>query len=260
MDSDGKIMKNIRYSRLISFSILIVFLVIWQFVSTNTKFEFLFGSPISISSALVEGTLSGVLPYHFLITGAEASLGFVIGIVLGTITGFLLWYSPLVARVSRPYISFLGAIPVFAFAPMVIIWFGIGFSMKVALAAFAVFLVALAQAYEGAKSVDEEEYRLLKTFGATRFQMFQKVIFPASLSWVFASMRLNVGFAILGAFIGEFISSSNGLGHIMIKAGSLFDIPGVFAGGLYLVLLSIILTWLVSNIEKNRIKIIDRLS
>lgn len=260
MDSDGKIMKNIRYSRLISFSILIVFLVIWQFASTNTKFEFLFGSPASIFSALAEGTLSGVLPYHFLITGAEASLGFVIGILLGTITGFLLWYSPMVARVSRPYISFLGAIPVFAFAPMVIIWFGIGFSMKVALAAFAVFLVALAQAYEGAKSVDEAEYKLLKTFGATRFQMFQKVIFPASLSWVFASMRLNVGFAILGAFIGEFISSNNGLGHIMIKAGSLFDIPGVFAGGLYLVLLSIILTWLVSNIEKNRIKIIDRLS
>lgn len=260
MDSDGKIMKNIRYSKLISFLILIVFLVIWQFASTNTKFEFLFGSPASISSALVEGTLSGVLPYHFLITGAEASLGFVIGIVLGTITGFLLWYSPLVARVSRPYISFLGAIPVFAFAPMVIIWFGIGFSMKVALAAFAVFLVALAQAYEGAKSVDEEEYRLLKTFGATRFQMFQKVIFPASLSWVFASMRLNVGFAILGAFIGEFISSNEGLGHFMIKAGSLFDIPSVFAGGLYLVLLSIMLTWLVSNIEKNRIKIIDSLS
>lgn len=260
MDSDGKIMKNIRYSKLISFLILIVFLVIWQFASTNTKFEFLFGSPASIASALIEGTLSGVLPYHFLITGAEASLGFVIGILLGTITGFLLWYSPMVARVSRPYISFLGAIPVFAFAPMVIIWFGIGFSMKVALAAFAVFLVALAQAYEGAKSVDEEEYRLLKTFGATRFQMFQKVIFPASLSWVFASMKLNVGFAILGAFIGEFISSSNGLGYIMIKAGSLFDIPGVFAGGLYLVLLSIILTWVVSNIEKNRIKIIDRLS
>ncbi len=121
-------------------------------------------------------------------------------------------------------------------------------------------MVALAQAYEGAKSVDEAEYRLLKTYGATRFQMFQKVIFPSSLSWVLASMKLNVGFAILGAFVGEFISSNDGLGHFMIKAGSLYDIPGVLAGGLYLVLLSIIFSWFVKLVEKNRMKIIDWLS
>lgn len=250
-------MKTTKYTSVISFLILVVVLSAWEFFASNPKFSFLFGSPSAIFSKLAENTVSGVLPYHFAITGLEAALGFAIGIVLGTLAGFLLWYSPKIASISKPYISFLGAIPVFAFAPMIIIWFGIGFSMKVALAAFAVFLVALAQAYEGAKSVDEAEYRLLKTYGATRFQMFQKVIFPSSLSWVLASMKLNVGFAILGAFVGEFISSNDGLGHFMIKAGSLYDIPGVLAGGLYLVLLSIIFSWFVKLVEKNRMKIID---
>lgn len=260
MESNGTSMKTTKFTTLISFLVLVVFLGAWEFFASNPKFGFLFGSPSAIFSKLVENTASGVLPHHFAITGLEALFGFVIGIVLGTLAGFLLWYSPRVAGISKPYISFLGAIPVFAFAPMIIIWFGIGFSMKVALAAFAVFLVALAQAYEGAKNVDEAEYKLLKTYGATRFQMFQKVIFPSSLSWVLASMKLNVGFAILGAFVGEFISSNEGLGHFMIKAGSLYDIPGVLAGGLYLVALSLIFNVGVTYIEKKRLKIIETLS
>lgn len=232
----------------------------WQYAATSERTAFLFGSPSAIGHALFQGTASGTLPHAFLITSAEALVGFLIGITLGTFVGFLLWYAPLAARIARPYILFLGAVPVFAFAPLIIVWFGIGFSMKVALAAFAVFLIALTQSYEGARSVDEAEYKLLKTYGATRLQMFQKVIFPASLSWVFASMRLNIGFAILGAFIGEFISSNAGLGYVMIRAGSLYDIPGVFAGGLYLVALSALLTALLGLIEKYRLQIIDRLS
>lgn len=233
-------------------------LAAWEvFASSFSRFNFLFGSPSDIFASLVRNTTNGVLVGDFFITGAEALVGFILGVILGTLAGFILWYSPLVARIFRPYIVILGAVPVFAFAPMVIVWFGIGFEMKVAMAALGTFLVALAQAYEGAKSIDAEEFRLLKIFGATRFQIFQKVIFPSSLSWVLASMKLNVGFALLGAFIGEFISSSNGLGHFMIRAGSLYDIPSVFAGGAYLVLLALLFNLIVIFVEKNRMKIIE---
>ena len=253
-------MKNKKNNRLISLIIFIGILVVWQFLAVNAELSFLFGSPSLVFVKLVENTVSGVLPVHFIITASEALSGLIMGLVLGTFTGFLLWYSPKIAAISKPYISFFSAIPVFAFAPMIIIWFGIGFTMKVALSSFAVFLVALTQSYEGAKNVDEAEYNLLKTFGATRFQILQKVVFPASFSWVFASMRLNIGIAILGAFIGEFISANQGLGHFMLKAGSLFDVPGVLAGGLYLVALSMIFSWFVGFIEKNKIKIINALS
>ena len=97
----------------------------------------------------------------------------------------------------------------------------------------------------------------MQTFGATRFQTLQKIIFPSSLSWVFASMKLNVGFALLGAFIGEFISANQGLGHFMIHAGSLYDISSVFAGGIYLVALALVFNFIVTFIEKNKMKIIE---
>lgn len=250
-------MKNFLYktSPLLLFAAI---LATWQALASQfPRFNFLFGSPIGIFDSLTQNTLNGVLPYDFLMTGYEAFAGFVLGVILGTIMGFLLWYSPFIARMFRPYIVVLGAIPIFAFAPMVIVWFGIGISMKIAMAALGTFLVALTQAYEGAKSIDIEEYRLMRTFGATRLQILQKVVFPSSLSWVLASMKLNVGFALLGAFIGEFISANQGLGHFMIRSGSLYDIPSVFAGGIYLVLLALVFNLLVFFIEKNKMKIIE---
>ena len=238
--------------------LFVAILAVWEiFASQFSRFNFLFGAPTEIFDSLVRNTASGLLLSDFAITGYEAIVGFVLGVVFGTLVGFILWYSPLVARIFRPYIVILGAIPVFAFAPMVIVWFGIGLNMKIALAALGTFLVALTQAYEGAKSVDVEEFRLLKIFGATRLQILQKVIFPSSLSWVLASMKLNVGFALLGAFIGEFISANQGLGHFMIRAGSLYDIPSVFAGGIYLVALALLFNLIVVVVEKHKIKITE---
>ena len=249
-----------NYARLISLATFLVFLAAWQCLTRSQSLHFLFGSPSAIWNSLALNVLHGTLLYDTSLTAGEGLAGFIIGIGLGTAIGFLLWYSESLAAISRPYILVLGAIPVFAFAPMIIIWFGVGISMKIALAAFSVFLVSLTHSYEGAKSVSGEEYKLLKLYGANRFQILQKVVIPSSLSWVFASMKLNVGFAILGAFIGEFISSDAGIGHFMIRAGSLYDIPSVFAGGIMLVLLSLGLNWLVSLVEKNRLKVISVIS
>ena len=240
------------------YMLFLVILTAWELFSTQfARFNFLFGAQSEIGVSLVSNTLNGVLINNFLITGYEALAGFLIGVVLGTVVGFILWYSPFVAHISRPYIVILSSVPVFAFAPMVIVWFGIGVNMKIALAALGTFLVALAQADEGAKNVDVAEYRLLQTFGATRLQILQKIIFPSSLSWVLASMKLNVGFALLGAFIGEFISANQGLGHFMIRAGSLYDIPSVFAGGVYLIALALLINWFVATVEKHKMKIIE---
>ncbi|HWQ60250.1 MAG TPA: ABC transporter permease [Candidatus Fimivivens sp.] len=236
-------------------------LSIWELCAIIIpRFGFLFGSPSEIVVAFIRNTANGTLIGGFFVTGMEALTGFVVGVIFGTIAGFLLWYSPLIARIVRPYIVILGAVPVFAFAPMMIIWFGVGFGMKIAMAALGTFLVALTQAYEGAKNVDIEEFRLLRIFGATRFQVFMTVVLPSSLSWVLSSMKLNVGFALLGAFIGEFISSDNGLGHFMIRAGSFYDVSSVFAGGVYLVFLALLFEKMVNLVEKKQKKITEFVS
>jgi len=220
------------------FALLI--LLSWEWFVTTPEQQFLFSKPSLIISSLVNATVTGELPAHAVTTGSEAMLGFAIGVVSGTIAGFLLWYFPLVRISVQPFLFVLGVVPVIAFAPLVLIWFGIGFSMKVALATFATFLISLSQAFSGAEQLKESDLKLLRILGASRVQILFKAIIPMSLSWVFQSMRLNIGFALLGAFVGEFISADKGVGYFMIRAGSLYDIPAVFAGAVYIVFLALL--------------------
>jgi len=247
-------MRQKIFYNLLSVTVFIAILTVWQLFSVFPKIKFFFGSPFLIFQSIIQNI--DTLFSDTIITGFEALIGFLIGILAGIIIGFLLWYSPLIARISKPYIIIAGAIPIFAFAPIIILWFGIGITMKIAMAAFGAFLISLTQSYEGANSINLEEYRLLKIFGASRFQILKKVIFPAAFSWVLASMKLCVGFSLLGAFIGEFISANKGLGHFMLRAGSLYDIPSVFAGGFFLVLLAIFFNYCVILVERNKMKIV----
>ena len=248
-------MKRILSQNLWSFAVLLLLLVIWQVAALVPRTAFFFGSPLLVGQALFN--YGSVLLSETWVTGIEALSGFLIGIVLGTLTGFLLWYSPLVARIARPYIVVVGAVPIFAFAPIIILWFGIGIGMKIAMAAFGAFLVSLLQAYEGANTIDQEGQHLLRIFGASRFQALRIVVFPSALSLVLASMKMSVGFSLTGAFIGEFISANQGLGHFMLRAGSLYDIPAVFAGGIFLVLLAVMFNAAVAVAERNKMRIVE---
>lgn len=241
--------------------LLVLLLIFFEWVSLQSApFRFFFGSPSLVVQSLWSGIQAGVFVRDLLVTGIETSLGFALGVFFGTIVGFGLWFFPRVARVLSPYVFVAGVIPVVVLAPMIIIWFGIGVTMKIALAGFATFLVALNQAFDGAQSVRLEEYRFLELWGATRIQWLLKVVFPSALDWVFSSLRLNIGFALLGTIIGEFIAGSVGLGHAMFLAGSLYDMPGVLAGAIGLVLLALVLQGVVRLIEKSRLFLIRWIS
>jgi NitT/TauT family transport system permease protein len=228
-----------------------VFLFIWELYVTTADQQFLFSKPSLIFRSLLSSTLSGELPKHSLITGSEALLGFLIGVMTGTISGFLLWYFPLLRVSVQPFLFVLGVIPVIAFAPLVLIWFGIGFSMKVALACLATYLISLSQAFSGANQLKDADLKLLRILGASRSQILFKAVVPMSLSWVFQSMKLNVGFALLGAFVGEFISADKGIGFFMIRAGSLYDISAVFAGAVYIAILGLVFHGIIVCIERS---------
>lgn len=163
--------------------------------------------------------------------------------------GLGLWYSKLAFVMARPYVIGLGSAPIFAFAPLLIIWFGTGMFSKVMVAALSTVFVALMQSYTGASEVSNDYLRLMRTFGATQGQTFRKVVAPSSIVWVLSAFRLNVGFAILGAFIGEFISSSSGLGHLILVASGLFDISLMLCGVVLLSGLAFVLYFLVGQLE-----------
>lgn len=193
-------------------------------------------------------------------TGAEALGGLVIGTIVGTIAGLTVWLSGSVAAVTRPYVFALSSFPVFAIAPLMIVWFGIGIGMKIAFASLATVFVAFNQAYEGAHMVSKEYLELMKAFGASPWLQFRKVVVPASIDWVLAALRVNTGLSLLGAFIGEFVASNRGLGHVITEAAGLYNVPKALAGACGIVALAVLFNWLAGLVERRRGRLVQYLS
>ena len=229
---------------------VITLLLFWEFTTRNNpSAAFFFGAPTKIGAYLFTKTLDGSLPRDVGVTFVEAAAGFILGNVVGTSLGLALWYSKLALAIAKPYIIALGAIPIFAFAPLLIIWFGTGMFSKIMIAGLSTVFVALTQSYTGASEVSKDYLRLMQTFGATQGQKFRKIVAPSSIVWVISAFKMNVGFAILGAFIGEFVSSNAGLGHLILVASGLFDISLVLSGVILLSGLAFLLYFFVGLVE-----------
>jgi NitT/TauT family transport system permease protein len=232
-------------------AILVAFLAFWDHMtSRNSAAAFMFGSPSAIAGFLLQMARDGSLWRDLYVTGSETLLGFFVGNLVGTVIGLSLWYSRFVSRVVEPFVIAIGSIPIIALAPIIIIWFGTGLISKVAMSTLSVVIVALVTSYKGALGVDPDQINLMRTLGASKFQVFRKLVVPASLTDIFAGLKLTVGFALIGAIVGEFMSSSEGLGHAIFKAGSLYIIPKVFAALVATIALALILTFIVGKIER----------
>lgn len=232
-------------------ALVAVLLGLWEWgTSQGTMNAFLFGSPSAIFGHLVRMVGDGSVWSDAWVTGLETLAGFALGNLLGTAAGLLLWYSRFISRVLQPFILALGSIPIVALAPIVIIWFGTGFASKLAMSTLSVVVVALVISYKGATGVDPDQVNLLRSLGASRHQIFRYLVVPASLTDIFAGLKLTVGFALVGAILGEFMSSADGLGHAIFKAGSLYIIAKVFAELVVTVALALILSGTVSRVER----------
>jgi NitT/TauT family transport system permease protein len=195
---------------------------------------FLVGAPFGIGADFIDGIRDGSLPYDTWITLYEAILGFVIGTILGSAVGLSLWYSVFLARLTEPFIVALNSVPKIALAPIVILWFGTGPVSKVALAVSMTALVALIAAYQGAKDADRDLQSLMVSMGANKRQVFFGVI----------------GFGLVGAVVGEFMSSKRGLGHLIYEASGLYDLNTVWMGLFMLMALGFVLYHLIDMVER----------
>lgn len=229
---------------------LVLFIAAWEMaVRANPKLIFFFGAPSKIAWYIYSRTLDGSLIIDTSLTFIEASCGFLIGNVVGSIIGLSLWYSRTLFLIARPYIIALGSAPIFALAPLLIIWFGTGIFSKIMTATFSTVFVSLLQSYTGAGEVGSHYLRLMQSLGASKVQTFRKVIAPSACVWVISAFKLNIGFALLGAFMGEFISSEHGLGHLILVASGLFDTSLVLCGVSMLVAIAFVLNFIISRIE-----------
>lgn len=250
-----------KLSKIYPFIPLVIFLSLWEILTMNSsRNTFLFSRPSRIISKLIEKIGSGELVHHFGVTAFEAFMGLLLGVLIGSSIGFLLLYFPKVSKISKYYVVALSSIPIFAIAPMMIIWFGTGIFMKVAMAFFSTVFVAIFQAYQGGQNINKRDAEFFKLNGASDKQYFWKLTFPSSIDWLIQSLKLNSGLAVLGAFIGEFIASSSGLGFIIIRASGLYDVSYVLAATICIILLTLIFNFGAAIIEKNKLKIIRKIS
>ena len=211
---------------------------------------FLFGSPSGVWSAGWKLLRSGELLEHTGYTLWASVVGFVVGSALGTVPGLALWYSPYAARVVEPILVAINSVPKIAFAPLVILWFGTGVVSKVALSISLTAIVALLAAFQAAKDTDLDIQRMMVSMGANKHQVFRKVVVPAAAPYVISTFRINIGFALVGTVVGEFISSRYGLGHVIFVASSLYDLNTVWVGIFALMLLGFVLYAGVDLAEK----------
>lgn len=230
---------------------LAVFLAAWQaYGESSSERRFFYSTPVLVAKCLWADATSGLLLRHVAITTGEVLLGFLAGNLVGALVGMALWFYEPLARLSRPYMVALASFPVFAIAPMTILWFGISWWAKVALAFWATVFLAMSQAYKGAEQVDPLLRRRFQVFGADHWTIFLRLLLPSSVGWLIASLRLTIAAALLGAFVGEFISSQEGLGHFIVRASGLYDTSRVLVGVLSMVVLALAMDWLVSLLER----------
>jgi NitT/TauT family transport system permease protein len=219
----------------------IAVLALWQLaVAQSPKLDFTIGSPGGIFRefrVLVATELLG----HFSVTLAEALLGFLAGTTVGTTLGLFLWGMRRTYDVLRPYLFGLGALPIIALGPMMIFWFGTGILSKVVLGFLATVVVAITQSYTGAREADSDLLKMVQAFGGTRRQAFWKIVVPSAGLWVIAGVRINVSMALLGAFVGEFIASRAGLGHLIIAAEGLYNVNQIWVGVAGILLIAFVL-------------------
>ncbi|MFL5113500.1 MAG: ABC transporter permease, partial [Microvirga sp.] len=184
-----------------------------------------------------------------MITLLESALAFTIGSVAGIVVGFWFARQPRVAAIFDPYVKMANALPRVVLAPIFALWLGLGIWSKVALGVTLVFFIVFFNVYQGVKEVSPTVLANGRMLGMNERQLLRHVYWPAALTWVFSSLHTSVGFALVGAVVGEYLGSSAGLGYKIQQAESVFDVTGVFAGMLILAVFVIVIDMLVSAIE-----------
>lgn len=212
-------------------AIAVFFFGFWEWgVREGWIDRFFLSSPYEIFKKIGIWLLQREIYSHTLVTLEETLLGFLVGAVLGIMIGFLFAFSPRLAKAYDPLLAALNAMPRVVFYPLFVMWFGLGVSSKIFFAATLVFFIIFLNTYSGLKEVDQDVIHQAKILGASPRDMVRHVYLPAVLTWIFSSLRVSVGFALIGAIVGEYVASVRGIGRIIAFAESMFNSKEVLAG------------------------------
>ena len=221
---------------LLQILIAVVVVMLWHVLSTENYFgvavlpPFFFSTPGDVAERVVRLFAGGTIWRHLWVTLSESMLAFAIGSAGGVLVGFWFARKPIVAAVFDPYVKMVNALPRVVLAPIFTLWFGLGIWSKVALGVTLVFFIVFFNVYQGVKETSPAVLANARMLGMNDRALMRHVYWPSALSWMFSSLHTAVGFAVVGAVVGEYLGSAAGLGYLIQQAEGIFDVAGVFAG------------------------------
>jgi NitT/TauT family transport system permease protein len=233
----------------------VIALVLWHVLTTVPIFgvlvlpPFFFSNPVDVAARVVRLFAQGTVWKHLWVTLIESTLAFGIGSAAGVLVGFWFARKPAIAAVFDPYVKMINALPRVVLAPIFTLWFGLGIWSKVALGVTLVFFIVFFNVYQGVREVSPTVLANGRMLGMNERQLMRHVYWPSALSWMFSSLHTSVGFAVVGAVVGEYLGSAAGLGYLIQQAEGIFDVAGVFAGMFVLAAFVILIDAVVTMVE-----------
>lgn len=247
--------KRTFYVRVTQLVILILFFALWELASAYKIIDpFLFSQPSRMFKTIVALSKNGYLLMNIWVTLSETIIGFTIGTILGILIAVILWWSDFLSRVAEPYLVVLNSLPKIALGPVFIVWMGNGEAPIITMALAISLIVTIISLQNGFMQVDEDKIKLLKTFGANKWQILVKCIMPASIPTIISAIKINIGLSWVGVITGEFLVSKAGLGYLIVYGGQIFKMDIVMTSVLILSILAALMYILISYFEKKLIK------
>ncbi len=230
-------------------------LLFWQSVplwlTLPRALALFFTTPSRIAVTFYQLLLNGEIQEHFYASATAFLLGLGLSIAVGLPCGLVMGSSRFIDALLDPYVTAMNATPRLVWLPLLILWFGIGIWSKVMIVFLGALFPLLINTYTGVKNVDRVLVNVVRSFGASTWQLMRVVVVPNSLPYIIAGLRLAIGRAILGVVVGEFFGASKGLGYMIASAASNYKVDVVFVGVAIFMTLSLVLTLSVKKIESS---------
>lgn len=231
-------------------AILVVFIAVWEIAARLGLIDsFILSQPSRVWQTFLNMAQNDLF-MHVGVTVYETLVGFLLGVVLGTLLAIVLWWSSFISKVSEPYLVVLNSLPKIALGPVIIVIVGAGTKAIIFMALAISLIVTVLEMLNGFRHTDNEYVRMAATFGANKRQIFVKIVFPYNISTLFNSLKINIGLSLVGVIAGEFLVSKAGLGYLIVYGGQVFKLDLVMASVIILSVVAALMYEAVALLEK----------
>ena len=239
---------------LIQVGILAGLIILWELCAQIGVIDsFITSQPSRIVKTIINLS-SNDLMMHLGVTCTETIIGFVLGVLFGLIIASVLWWFKTCSEIFEPYLVILNSLPKIALGPIIIIWVGAGMKAIIVMALAISLIVTVMELLNGFKSTDKDLITTAETFGAKKYQVFFKVVFPSNIKTLINSLKINLGLSLVGVIAGEFLVSKAGLGYLIVYGGQVFKLDLVMASVIILAVFAAIIYKIVLIFEKLALK------